>query len=334
VAVFYRTATDGAQNVSVLGNSITLNRTYQNTFGIYSNSTHTATAPTTSATATGANGGNSGLIIRGNTIGNVNNGITVVGPTAAADHNEGLDIGGSGVATGNTITNFGTTGTFSGYANVSGSVNGVLVRNTRNFNVSFNTITSSNGGTTAGTLRGIYLVAASNAPIGTLTTTLNNNRISLRTGFATGVLGGIIVESVSHNITSSVTANNNTFVDSGFSVAASGASTFIQVAGSGTAGPLNTTINGNSFDNLSINSSGSVTLISNSFTRPANGTVTVNNTAIVTGFSKLLAGGNGYGLHQQFFIAKFSNRSQYRKQFFEYLAAWYGRDHISWMAIQ
>ncbi len=93
----------------------------------------------------------------------------VVGPTAAADNNDGLDIGGTTAGTANNITNFGTTGTFSAYANVSGTVNGVLVRNTKNFNVSRNTITSSNGGTTVGTLNGIQVPAFSVAPTGTFT---------------------------------------------------------------------------------------------------------------------------------------------------------------------
>ena len=59
VALFYATTTDGSQNNTISNNTISLNRTYQNTFGIYSNSTHTATAVTTSVTATGAAGGNS-----------------------------------------------------------------------------------------------------------------------------------------------------------------------------------------------------------------------------------------------------------------------------------
>jgi trimeric autotransporter adhesin len=146
VALLYVTTTNGAQNNTISNCTIDLNRTYQNTFGIYSNSTHSTTAPTTVATATTTAGGNSGLAIKGNTITDVNNGIIVVGPTAAADHNEGLTIGGS-ITDANSITDYGTTGTFSGYANVSGTVNGILVRNTRNFTVSYNTITSSNGGT-------------------------------------------------------------------------------------------------------------------------------------------------------------------------------------------
>ena len=109
VALFYVTTTDGANNNKITNCTIDLNRTYQNTFVIHANATHSATAVSTSATATGLLGGNSGLVITGNSITDVNMGIVVVGPTAAADINDGVTIGGS-APNANTITNFGTTG--------------------------------------------------------------------------------------------------------------------------------------------------------------------------------------------------------------------------------
>ena len=108
VALLYATTTNGAQNDTIQNNTITLNRTNVNTFGIYSNSTHAATTPTTSASATTTAGANSGMKVYGNTISNVNMGIVVVGPTAAADANTGIDIGGAGGGQANAITNFGT----------------------------------------------------------------------------------------------------------------------------------------------------------------------------------------------------------------------------------
>ena len=126
-------------------NSITLNRSYQNTFGVYSNSTHSASAVTTAASATSINGGNSGLKVYSNTISNVNQGIVVVGPVAVADMNTGIDIGGTGSNQGNVISNFGSTSGFSSFANVTATVNGILVRNCLGFNISYNNITSSTG---------------------------------------------------------------------------------------------------------------------------------------------------------------------------------------------
>lgn len=294
IALFYATPTDNSQNVTLKNNTITLNRTYQNTFGIYANATHTAAAVTTSATGTGPTGGNSGLKVYGNTISNVNQGIVVVGPTAAADQNDGIDIGGASGATGNIISNYGTTGTFSGYANVSGTVYGILVRNSKNYNISYNNITSSSGatGVTAGTLRGIYVPSASNQPTGTFTNNVNNNTLSVTSNVVAGTINGISVESTTSSPTSTTNINNNNFTALNHSVAAaSGAVTGIIQAGSATAGPLVTSVSNNTFTNIVTSTTGSFTFISNNFTNPANATKNVNGNSIVTGFSKTGAGG-------------------------------------------
>jgi hypothetical protein len=291
VALLYRTTTDNAQNVTIRNNQITLNRTYQNTFGIYANATHTATAPTTGATATGPGGGNSGLRILNNTISNVNNGITVVGPTAADDHNTTVEIGTSG-ATGNTITNYGTTGTFSGYVNVSGTVNGILVRNTRNYTIAHNTITSSNGGTTAGTLRGIFIPAFSSAPTGTLTQEIRQNTISLRSGVTAGAILGVAVDATTANLTTTLAISNNDFVDSGHTTpTASGTINFIQNgAANGTM-----SVSNNTFTNLSVNTTGGVSFIIRGNNMPAGASETVSNNRIVGSFAKTGAGGTVAG---------------------------------------
>jgi hypothetical protein len=286
VALLYASTTNGAQNCTIRNNTISLNRTYQNTFGIYSNSTHSATAVTTPASATTTAGGNSGLTIWSNSISNVNIGIVVVGPTAAADHNEGLDIGGSDASTGNTLTNYGTTGTFSGYANVQLTVNGILVRNTRNFNVSFNSITSSVGGTTSGTLRAIFVSTFSTAPTGTLANTITDNTIALTHGVS-NVLQGIVVEPTTGNATSSLNIDNNNFTAFTCSVPSSVAFTAISDA----MPNLNTSISGNKLTNISTNTSGSFTFISHSFTMPAGGATDISQNEVVTGFTKSTAGG-------------------------------------------
>ena len=291
IALLYAEVTDGAQNATIQGNTIDLSRTYQNTFGIYSNSTHSEASISTGATATGPGGGNSGLRVLSNVITDVNIGIVVVGPTAAADHNQGVDIGGTALATGNTISNYGTIGTFSSYVNVSGTVNGILVRNTRAANIQFNDIASSDGGTVGGTLRGIFLHSFSAPPTGAFAHTISNNRVSLRSAVASGAVAGIVVESGASTATGSVVLNSNDLHTSGHTVASSGAYTGISLGGSATAGPLTTTINGNTFTNLTLTTTGGVTLIGNSFTHTANATVAVNNNAIVTQFSKTGAGG-------------------------------------------
>jgi hypothetical protein len=289
IALLYSSTTNGAQNCTIQNNTITLNRTNSNTFGIYSNSTHSATAATTSASATTTAGGNSGLKVYGNTISNVNQGIVVVGPTAAADLMTGIDIGGSSSTTGNTISNFGTAVQASSYANVSGTINGILIRNAIGFNVSYNTITSSNGGVTASTtLRGIFIPSASNTPTGTFVNSINNNTVALTHGFTAGTIQGVTVEATTGTATSTQNINNNNFTAFGTSVAStSGTITAISCV----MPNLITNINNNTFTNITSNTTGSFTFINNNFTRPANGTSSVNNNSIVTAFNKTGAGG-------------------------------------------
>ena len=286
VALLYATTINGCQNITISNNTIDLNRTYQNTFGIYSNSTHSATAISTSATATGTAGGNHNLVITGNSITDVNQGIVVVGPTAAADQNDNITIGGS-LLSANSITNYGTTGTFSGYVNVSGTVNGILMRNTKNFTISYNTITSSNGGTTSGTLRGVYVPSFSIAPTGTYTHTINNNVISVRSAVITGAIQGIIVETTTGTTTSTLNVSNNDFNTIGHTVAGTGAITLISNAMTSQV----QNISGNTFTNINCNTTGSFTFITNSITLPTGGSQNVNNNSIVTAFNKTGAGG-------------------------------------------
>ena len=286
VALLYVTATDGAQNDKISNNNISLDRTYQNTFGIYANATHTVGSISTSATATGAAGGNSGLKVYSNLISNVNNGIVVVGPTAAVDNNNGIDIGGASSATGNSITNYGTTGTFSGYANVSGTVNGILVRNSTSANISFNTISSSVGGVTGGTLNGIQIPASTNAPTITFTTNINNNIISLQSGLAGGAMNGINIPSGSASATSTLNINNNDFNTFGHTVAATGAITFILTASVNQF----TNITGNTFTNITVNTTGTVLFMSHGYSIPATGQLIMSNNSIVTGFTRTSAG--------------------------------------------
>jgi trimeric autotransporter adhesin len=286
VALLYATTVNGAQNNTIQNNTISLNRVYQNTFGIYSNSTHSPTVVSTTASATGTAGANSGLRIFSNTISNVNNGITVVGPTAAADHNQILEIGGSALL-GNTINNYGTTGTFSAFANVSGTVNGILVRNTVNYTISHNSITSSTGAVTVGTLRAIFVPAFNGTPLGTLANSISNNSISLQSGNLTGALQGIIVEGTTGNATTSINISNNDFTSIGYSATSSGIVTLISQA----TATLSQNINGNTFSNLSVNNTGSFIFISNSVTVPATGTQSISNNQIVGTFAKTGAGG-------------------------------------------
>jgi uncharacterized repeat protein (TIGR02543 family) len=286
VALFYATTTNGAQNCTIQNNTITLNRTYQNTFGIYSNSTHN---DATSLTATSTAGSNSGLKIYGNTISNVNLGIVVVGPTGAADYNTGIDIGGSATVNGNTITNFGTGATTiaaTSYPNIPLYLYGIFVKNSTGFNVSYNTITSNGSVVEAYFLYGINIASATNPPTGTFTNSVNNNTIALTHG-STAYIQGIVVESATGTATSTQHINNNNFTALGSTV-----STSTDIIAINNVMPnLVNNVNGNTFTNITSNTTGWFTFISHSYTIPTGGSQTINGNSIVTAFRKTGAGG-------------------------------------------
>ncbi|MBK8227825.1 MAG: hypothetical protein IPK70_11705 [Flavobacteriales bacterium] len=288
VAVFYATTTDGAQNITIQNNTIDLNRTYQNTFGIYATSQHTATV-LGAAQATAPTGAHNNLRIYGNQITDVNTGICANGATTFANYAQGLDIGGTVGPVGNlgnTITNFGTTGTFSSYTGVSGTVNGIQITNQLNANVSWNSIFSSVGGVTVtSTLRGIYYRQSAAPTSGSWTSSINDNAIGLQHGAAGGAMFGIADETGSAFNTLNII--NNDFLGTGWTVPGTGAYTAI----SNTVAEQNVTINANGFFSLSLNTTGNVSLISNNLSRPAGASSTCNDNAIVGGFAKTLGGG-------------------------------------------
>lgn len=284
IAILNASTTNGSKHVTLQNNTIVLNRTYQNTFGIYASSQHAAATPTTSADITSVAGAIDTLHIYGNTISNVNIGIAVIGSTTAANMAKGLDIGGSSAMTGNTISDYGTTGTFSSYASVNGAVNGIYVNNNLGYNVGYNTITSSVGGTTAGILRGIYTHASGTLPTtGSYTNTISHNSISVKS--ATTEMFGIL--NALGNATVTLIIDNNDINNTTHTGTASSAITLI----SNTAAAQNLTIASNTFTNLSVNTTGSVTFIANNVTRPANASCVVVGNSIVTGFAKTGAGG-------------------------------------------
>ncbi|MCW5897723.1 MAG: PKD domain-containing protein [Flavobacteriales bacterium] len=100
-----------------------------------------------------------------------------------------------------------------------------------------------------------------------------------------GTFTGITVTSGTSASSLSITGNDLRGVV--YDLASSGANTYV----SNTGAVLNTNISSNTFTNLSVNTTGNVTFISNSVIRPANAVTNVNNNGIVTGFSKTGSGG-------------------------------------------
>ena len=290
VAIFYATPTDGAHSITIQNNTISLNRTYTNTFGIFSTSRTNATALTTPNEITSPAGANHNLHIYNNNISNVNTGLVSVGALIAANMTTGLDVGGSGPSTGNTISNFGTGASGSVYSSAGSlTVNGIYVNNNINFNVSHNSVTSSDGGiTTNSALRGIYVQGPFQAftIAGAYSNVITHNNISLRSGATSAIIAGIANEMGNPAI--SLNISNNNFHNTTHTIASSGLITFILNSGA----CQNTTISNNTFTNLNVNTTGNVSFITNSVSRPTNAITVVNNNSIITGFTKTGAGGN------------------------------------------
>jgi Secretion system C-terminal sorting domain len=213
VAFLRVSVTDGAQNNTIQGNSLSLNRTYTNTFGIYSNARHSATAVTTTADITNVTGSNFGNKVYNNAINNVNYGVVFNGSSVAAQMDNGNDIGGSSLATGNTFTNWGTGAALSAYVNLTGSNYCIFVNHQINENVSYNTITSAIHAAT-NTLGGILKNYSVTVPTGTITTTFNNNTVTVSKSAASGAMIGINSQGISTALsTATITINNNTILN-------------------------------------------------------------------------------------------------------------------------
>ncbi len=101
-----------------------------------------------------------------------------------------------------------------------------------------------------------------------------------------GVLTGI---SLANTVATALNVQNNDIRGITFTVAGTNAHTYISCTG-GTAASNVTTISGNTFTNLNVNTTGSITFISHSYSVAATGTQTINNNSIVTAFNKGAAG--------------------------------------------
>lgn len=201
VALFYANSDDGPQNCSIIGNTIILGGPYQNTFGIYANSRHTATSMTSGSDITSLDGAFNNLQILNNTISNVNMGVVLVG-SATGDY-----MARNIIVNGNNIT-YGYNGTFSGYYSVSGTVNGILLNSIVNVTVNNNKLTSNNT-VTAGTLRGIYhYVSSGSLPTSfAIVNNFNNNNIFLKRSAASASIYGIHLNNYNDSVTNYVIAD-------------------------------------------------------------------------------------------------------------------------------
>jgi CSLREA domain-containing protein len=192
IGLFYVTVTDGAQSNTIQNNTITMNRAYASTFCIFSTTRASSTAVGTTADATTPAGTNSNTKIYSNNLSNTNYAIVFLGSSVSSPQETGTDIGGSSIATGNTITNALTgAGALSTYITLTGSDYAIFLNHQINDNVSFNSITSAalTGAVTVGGFLKNYSVVQ---PTGTITTTINNNTVTITNNPSAAAAGGIV----------------------------------------------------------------------------------------------------------------------------------------------
>lgn len=212
VALLYTTTTNGSQNNTIQNCNISLNKSYSNTFGIYSNTRHSAAAVTTTAEVSSTAGANSSNKIYSNSISNVNYPVCFVGASTAANMDVSNDIGGSSSSTANTITNWGSSTVLqSAYVSVSGTIWGIYMNHQTSYNVSYNTLTSSTGISTT-TFNGIRTDFSNGTPSGTFTNTISNNTITLDGAASTAMRcidAGSGVSTMTLTISGNTLLNNN-----------------------------------------------------------------------------------------------------------------------------
>jgi hypothetical protein len=203
VALLHASVTNGAQGCVILGNTISLNRTYSNTWGIYSNSRHSATNISAANDPTAVTGANSNNSVFQNSISNVNMGIAFIGSSNAVYMDLNNVIGSATM--GNVLTSWGGMIPASTYLSNSNICYGILMNHQINVTVRGNTISTAI--TPAATFRGISQVYTVTAP----TTASNNkicaNTISLQSAAASGAMQAIVAGNGSTNTTLTLDSN-------------------------------------------------------------------------------------------------------------------------------
>jgi len=244
VALLLASATNGSQNNTIQNNSITLDRTYTNSFGIYSSGGHLSTSVNTFVNITNSiTGPNNNNKFYNNIVSNVNMGIAIIGSTTAVNMDTGNDIGGSTAATGNSISNWGGAAAASTFvSNPFGISYCILVFCQVNENVSYNTLISAAVSGTPVTFTGIMKDYNFNSPTGTITCNISHNTITMTDGFASGILYGIVSSSFFSLNTATISISDNTLLNCSLTAASSSVG-FTGILNNSGVGVLN--MNGN-----------------------------------------------------------------------------------------
>jgi hypothetical protein len=248
--LYKASASDGCQNVTIKNCRISLSRN-NNAAGIAPMVDGSVgicvmnalvNAATTNLSILVAAGGNSNNKFYNDSILNCNNGIAMIGfaaayPYTAADQNN--DVGGSSVATGNTILNFG-----GGSSGVNPSA-GIVLKDQWSFNASYNALINNTGtgGNHITTLRGIWVSGANGA-----SGNINNNKVTLKSGGSTAAVTCIENAAGSGGIGNTINLNNNTLTNCTNDALTTGAWAGVW---NNAATPANLNMNNNTLSNVS-----------------------------------------------------------------------------------
>ena len=254
-----------------------------------------------------------GATIQNNKIGDI---MTTGTTTATASGFKGIDVTGAGnftilnnvigngqanniragyYLTGTNLSNAATTPTTAtGSSKVEGIVStatgntlGITNNVVKGIQIS-GSVTTHNGIIASGTMTGTTpSVTVSNNSLGTSSLDWINYAVA-NSGALTGI-GVTNTVATSHNI------QNNDLRRITHTVAGTHSNTYINLTGATAASNI-ATVSGNTFTNLNVNTTGSTTFISHSYTIAATGTQNITNNSIVTGFNKAGAGGTIIGL--------------------------------------
>ncbi len=292
--------------INVISGNANIGTTTGNTIGSTSGVSSVYTAcSATGGTAVGIYSTSVNTIsIQNNNIG----GIDAVGTSATLTGGfTGIDVAGAaGVfsITNNNIGNTAVDNIRTGYTLLSGNLSnaGVLTSSTGATSAIMGIRNSSTGATltiTGNTIRGIATSGTVTPVTGilssgaiTATITINGNFLGtasldwIRYAFATsGSLVGI--SNTGGGSSSALSIQTNAIRGITYALAGTNSNTYL----TNTATTLSQNISSNTFTNLTINSTGSITFITNTSSVPAAGTQTINSNSIVTAFNKTSAGG-------------------------------------------
>ncbi len=268
------------------GTAVGIYATSANTLTIQNNTIGAVDAVGTSASVTG---GFTGIDV-GNGAANVIQSNNTIGNATADNIRTGYTLSGANLSNAGTLTL--STGATSAIVGIRSTATG-------------NTYAASNnvlrGWATSGTVTPVTgIIASGTMTGGTPSVTVNNNALGnaslgwIRYAVATtaGALTGI---SVANTVATTHSIQTNDFQGIVHTVAGVTAHTYINFTG-GTAAANTSTISGNTFTNLNVNTTGSVTFISHSYAVSSTGIQTINNNSIATAFNKGGAGNTVTGM--------------------------------------